>query len=238
MPRDPRPEPNGQSFWFGADLDPDGSQVWFRTRPVPRRPSSARLRPAHRFAEASLSPKPPEAGLFAGGGEILTFSPPRVTVLRLQDARTFWPCSRRLALITASGRRRCCSTCGTRSAPANVWLARSRRYGDIRKGAAVGSRRLRPVRTTGSPSAGSLWTRGLRRLAAAARAGAVAGGRKPPCRTGPLTWSPTSTGGCPRRGRANSWPTSRVRPTRGSRAVRPREPGPASNSRWARIRIY
>ena len=36
------------------------------------------------------------------------------------------------------------------------------------------ARRLRPVRTTGSPSAGSL--RGLRRLAAAARAGAVAGG--------------------------------------------------------------
>ena len=35
----------------------------------------------------------------------------------------------------------------------DVWLARSRR-------AAVGSRRLRPVRTTGSPSAGSLWTRG------------------------------------------------------------------------------
>ena len=30
MPRDPCPEPNGQSFWFGADLDPDGSQVWFR----------------------------------------------------------------------------------------------------------------------------------------------------------------------------------------------------------------
>ena len=45
---------------------------------------------------------------------------------------------------------------------------------------------------------------GLRRLAAAARAGAVAGGScrrqraprredgKPPCLTGPLTWSPTS----------------------------------------------
>ena len=29
-PRDPCSEPNGQSFWFGADLDPDGSQVWFR----------------------------------------------------------------------------------------------------------------------------------------------------------------------------------------------------------------
>ena len=36
--------------------------------------------------------------------------------------------------------------------------------------------RSRPVRTTGSPSAGSPWTRGLRRLAAAARAGAIAGG--------------------------------------------------------------
>ena len=35
--------------------------------------------------------------------------------------------------ITASGRRRCCSTCGTRSAPAPSELARSRRYGDIRK---------------------------------------------------------------------------------------------------------
>ena len=30
-------------------------------------------------------------------------------------------------------------------------------------------------------------------------------GRKPPCRTGPLTWSPTSTGGCPRR-RINGYP--------------------------------
>ena len=30
----------------------------------------------------------------AEGGRNPTFSPPRVTVLRLQDARTFWPCSR------------------------------------------------------------------------------------------------------------------------------------------------
>ena len=29
-----------------------------------------------------------------GRGRNPTFSPPRVTVLRLQDARTFWPCSR------------------------------------------------------------------------------------------------------------------------------------------------
>ena len=102
----------------------------------------------------------------------------------------------------------------------DVWLARSRRYGDIRKAllsAPAGSgqsarlARRAPVRSGRGA---------LRRLAAAARAGAVAGGRKPPCRTGPLTWSPTSTGGCPRRGRANSWPTSRVRPTRRRRRRR------------------
>ena len=29
-PRAPGREPNRQTFWFGAELDPDGSQVWFR----------------------------------------------------------------------------------------------------------------------------------------------------------------------------------------------------------------
>ena len=29
-PRDPGREPNRQTFWFGAELDPDGVQVWFR----------------------------------------------------------------------------------------------------------------------------------------------------------------------------------------------------------------
>ena len=29
-PRDPSREPNGQTFWFGAEFDPDGAQVWFR----------------------------------------------------------------------------------------------------------------------------------------------------------------------------------------------------------------
>ena len=29
-PREPGREPNRQTFWFGAELDPDGSQVWFR----------------------------------------------------------------------------------------------------------------------------------------------------------------------------------------------------------------
>ena len=29
-PRESFLEHNGQTLWFGADLDPDGSQVWFR----------------------------------------------------------------------------------------------------------------------------------------------------------------------------------------------------------------
>ena len=34
------------------------------------------------------------SGLFAGGGEILRLARPASRVLRLQDAKTFWPCSR------------------------------------------------------------------------------------------------------------------------------------------------
>ena len=34
------------------------------------------------------------SGLFAGGGEILRLARPASRSLRLQDARTFWPCSR------------------------------------------------------------------------------------------------------------------------------------------------
>lgn len=30
LPRDPGREPNGQTLWFGAEVDPDGCQVWFR----------------------------------------------------------------------------------------------------------------------------------------------------------------------------------------------------------------
>ena len=29
-PLDPHPEPNRLTFWFGAELAPDGNQVWFR----------------------------------------------------------------------------------------------------------------------------------------------------------------------------------------------------------------
>ena len=29
-PHDPIREPNGRTLWFGAELAPDGSQVWFR----------------------------------------------------------------------------------------------------------------------------------------------------------------------------------------------------------------
>ena len=30
MARPPSREPNGRTCWFGAELDPDGDQVWFR----------------------------------------------------------------------------------------------------------------------------------------------------------------------------------------------------------------
>ena len=29
-PLDPNREPNRQTFWFGAELDPGNEQVWFR----------------------------------------------------------------------------------------------------------------------------------------------------------------------------------------------------------------
>ena len=97
-----------------------------------------------------------------------TFSPPRVTVLRLQDAREPSGPAPAAGMITATGRRRCCSTCGTR-------VPRRRLSGSRGRAATATSERrccrlppplmptaacrLRPVRTTGSPSAGSLWTR-------------------------------------------------------------------------------
>ena len=31
MPCPPSREPNGRTYWFGAELKPDGSQLWFRT---------------------------------------------------------------------------------------------------------------------------------------------------------------------------------------------------------------
>ena len=54
-----------------------------------------------------------------GRGRNPTFSPPRVTVLRLQDAKDLLALLPQLALITAFlGDGGCCCTCGTRSAPA------------------------------------------------------------------------------------------------------------------------
>ena len=59
---------------------------------------------AHQNGELMTSPdrpkrrlgRPPlaEERVVCGRGRNPTFSPPRVTVLRLQDARTFWPFSR------------------------------------------------------------------------------------------------------------------------------------------------
>ena len=105
------------------------------------------------------------------------------------------------------GRRRCCSTCATRSAPATSgWRGRA--------ATAISEKTLLSVpavaeadRSLPVPASPHDWLaerrfaldEGLRRLAAAARADAIAGGsiedshaprrkgRKPPCRTGPLT---------------------------------------------------
>ena len=121
--------------------------------------------------------------------------------------------------ITAFGRRRCCSTCATRSAPATSgWRGRAATAISGRRCCRfppslmpTAACRSRPVRTTGSPSAGTRWTRvcaswptrrePVRSLAAASKTACSAlKGRKAQCRTGPLTWSPTSTGECPTRG--------------------------------------
>ena len=98
----------------------------------------------------------------------------------------------------------------------DVWLARSRRYGDIRKALLSAPAVADADHSLPAPASPHDWLaerrfaldKGLRRLAAAARAGAVAGGsiedsvlrvertetpgprfaaRLPPCRTGPLT---------------------------------------------------
>ena len=125
----------------------------------------------------------------------------------------------------------------------DVWLARSRRYGDIRKAllsapaVADADCRSRSARTTGSPSAGSPSTRAcagwpprrgpVRSPAGASKTACSASrGRKPPCRPGPPTWSPTSTGGCPRHGSPTScsrWTTPPGSPRR-SRTCEPVSP--------------
>ena len=147
--------------------------------------------------------------------------------------------------ITACGRRRCCSTCATRSAPATSgWRGRAATETSERRCCRLlpslmptAACRSRPVRTIGSPSAGSPWTRAcagwppqrgpVRSLAGASKTACSASrGRKPPCRTGPLTWSPSSTGGCPRRGSPTScsrWTTPPGSP-RPSRTCEPGEP--------------
>ena len=124
----------------------------------------------------------------------------------------------------------------------DVWLARSRRYGDIRK--ALLSAPAVADRSLPAPASPHDWLaerrlaldEGLRRLAAAARVRSLAAAsktassasreRKAPCRTGPLPWSPTSTGGCPRRASRTSssrWTTPPGSP-RPSRTCEPGSP--------------
>ena len=110
-----------------------------------------------------------------------------------------------------------------RWSPGNKLGEAMRRYGDIQRRCCrfpparmpTAACRSRPVRTIGSPSVGSPWPRvcagwpprrgPVRSRAAASKTACSAStGRKPPCRTGPRIWSPTSTGGCPTRGSRTS----------------------------------
>ena len=93
--------------------------------------------------------------------------------------------------------------------------------------------RSRLVRATGSPSASSPLADGLRRLAAKARAGASTGasiedrilrvgkGRRPPCRTGQRTWSPTRCRKPSRTVPSSLQPSTKVGPSSGRPALLP-----------------
>ena len=54
-PREPTREPNG-TLWFGAELDPDGGQVWFRIgeEAVGRMPAETPAAPGRRLLDALI----------------------------------------------------------------------------------------------------------------------------------------------------------------------------------------
>ena len=105
----------------------------------------------------------------------------------------------------------------------DVWLARSRRYGDIRKALLSAPAVADADRSLPAPASPHDWLAERRFAEGPAPAGRRGAGRcgrwrkhrrqRAPRREDgnrragrePLTWSPTSSGGCPRRGRANSW---------------------------------
>ena len=121
-------------------------------------------------------------GLFAGGGEILRLARPasRSSGFRMQGPSGPAPAAGPDHRLLGDGG--VVPPAGRVPRQGDVWLARPAATATCERRCCrlppslmpTAARRLRPVRTTGSPSAGSL--RGLRRLAAAARAGAVAGG--------------------------------------------------------------
>ena len=166
-------------------------------------------------------------GLFAGGGEILRLARPRVTVLRLRMRGPSGPApaagsDHRLWETAVLFHLRDAFRAG------DVWLARSRRYGDIRKALLSAPAVADADHSLPAPASPHDWLaerrfaldKGLRRLAAAgggpvrslAEASKTAVLRVERTETAVPDGaadleSPTSTGGCPRRGRANSWPT-------------------------------
>ena len=132
---------------------------WRTGRPTRTAPAASPSSTATLRTEARQT----RPGLFAGGGEILRLARPasRSSGFRMRGPSGPAPAAgpdHRLWETAVLFHLRDAFRAG------DVWLVRSRRLRRHPKGAAVGSRRrLRPVRTTGSPSAGSLWTRGAGR---------------------------------------------------------------------------
>ena len=111
-PRDPTLEPNG-TFWFGAELDPDGGQVWFRIAeeaigrmpekdaPRPRRPlGRCPHRLDHAGPPARARPQP-----LRGPGLRSRRHVDRTSAVVKMDSLAPTPTARRLKRVSGRG---CC----------------------------------------------------------------------------------------------------------------------------------
>ena len=182
-----------------ATEGPDNRHARQRSPPPPRPPIGERVPdPADRCFHRARTTTPPDGGVappeavsidrtpqrvVCGRGRNPTFSPPRVTVLRLRMRGPSGPApaagsDHRLWETAVLFHLRDAFRAG------DVWLARSRRYGDIRKALLSAPAVADADHSLPAPASPHDWLaerrfaldKGLRRLAAAARAGAVAGG--------------------------------------------------------------
>ena len=148
-------------------------------------------------------------GLFAGGGEILRLARPasRSSGFRMQGPSGPAPAAGPDHRLLGDGG--VVPPAGRVPRQGDVWLARPRRYGDMRKALLSAPAVADADRSPPAPASPHDWLaerrfaegpapagpprRGpVRSLAEASKTACSASrGRKPPCRTGPLTWSPT-----------------------------------------------